>query len=213
MLNDIYDEEIDRVQNRKTPVTLGVDKKFYLRFGAFIALFSVLLSIYIGLMCFLLNIIFLFLGFVYSSPPIRIRKYPLSTSFIGIGAVIAFLMGYTPTEINSLIMKMIFILFVATTIGTNVKDLKDYEGDKRAGIKTLFTVFGKENGKKISSLLLFFSLLSPIILLPYPFYVGLFILLAVLSVVIFQKTEEFRLVIIIVLFMFILSVFGVLNSF
>ena len=110
-------------------------------------------------------------------------------------------------------MKMIFILFVVTTIGTNVKDLKDYEGDKRAGVKTLFTVFGKENGKKISSLLLFFSLLSPTILLPYPFYTGLFVLLAALSVIIFHKTEDFRLVIIIVLFILILSAFGVLNSF
>jgi 4-hydroxybenzoate polyprenyltransferase len=44
------------------------------------------------------------------------------------------------------------------------KDLKDYQGDLMNGVRTVFTVFGKKRGKKIVSICLGLSLLTPVML-------------------------------------------------
>jgi 4-hydroxybenzoate polyprenyltransferase len=53
---------------------------------------------------------------------------------------------------------------VALSTGSLTKDLKDYNGDLQNGIKTFFTIYGLEKGKRIVSLLLFLSLLIPLLL-------------------------------------------------
>ena len=56
------------------------------------------------------------------------------------------------------------IIFIAFSTGPAIKDLKDYEGDKKSGVKNIYTVFGMEQGLKIVSILLFVSFISPILL-------------------------------------------------
>jgi 4-hydroxybenzoate polyprenyltransferase len=80
-----------------------------------------------------------------------------------------------------------------------IKDLKDVEGDKVGNVKNIYTLFGKEKGNKITSVFLFLSLSSPILL--YHEILDFFVLmpLAALAGFTFVKFESLNLVIVLTL--------------
>lgn len=73
--------------------------------------------------------------------------------------------------------KYTFGILAIFLLAENMKNIKDIEGDKKEGIKTLPVVFGKRWGKLIVGFCLFLgSLLVPLIfyLNVYTLYVGIF---------------------------------------
>lgn len=197
ILNNIYDEGIDKTQKRLTPITAKLIKKSsYMRIAIFIASITIILSLILQNSIFLfLTIIYLFSATIYSAPPLRLRKYIFSTCFIGIGSIIAFLIGYLQPSfliVNSINIEIILILvviFFATSVGTVIKDMKDVEGDKNYGAKTIFTEFGLEKGKRISYILLFLSFISPVLLFSEFLDIIFFTFLAIIAVLMFRKFE------------------------
>jgi len=193
VVNNIFDENEDRATGMDTPITLNlISKKLYLRLGFLFLLisffFGVLLKNFILIILIFIAIV---LNFLYSVPPFRFKKYGVKSFFIGIGSVIVFLIGYSGDYTTS-IFHILILLFFSVSIGTIVADLKDFEGDKKYGIKTLFTVFGIEKGKKIASVFLFLSFLMPLYLFHSPLDIILFLTLGIFSVFIFMKSEEYR---------------------
>jgi len=62
------------------------------------------------------------------------------------------LSGYSllaPATLDYFPANIILFFIIFFTITFNFVDVKDYSGDKKSGIKTIPTIFGENNGKKI----------------------------------------------------------------
>jgi len=166
--NDIHDEAIDAVSNKNRPLVtkkLSVDdletaSKIFLIF-AFLSAYAS--SLYV--------LFFTCLGlsatFIYSNPPLRLKRFViLSSSFIGLACGSVVLEGFFLVNPDKAITAFPFSLFLAIivfhTALANMKDIKDFEGDNAAGIKTIPTLLGLEKSKKIiAGIICFFFLLTP----------------------------------------------------
>ncbi len=203
VLNNVFDYKIDATQKRETPITAGlISRKAYLEMGIIFGILAILMSLLMNSLVFvLITSLALAVSVVYSVPPIRIRDHVLSTWCIGIGSVFAFLIGYFAETGNPLsitfspnlsqnIIYLMIILFSAVTIGTSIKDIEDYSGDKKYGIRNLFTVYGKNKGKKITSSLLFLSFLTPVLLFHGLIDITMFLITATFAVIVFRKFEK-----------------------
>jgi homogentisate phytyltransferase/homogentisate geranylgeranyltransferase len=179
LLNHIYDIDIDKISGERRITSTDVLTIDQIKQIAIIfAILSILFSTLIGYEIFLLTVTALILGIVYSIPPIRLRNSILSSLFIGTGSVIAFFIGVlTPPFywtkgglklanpiIPSDAFPIALIIFISLSVGTVIKDLKNYEGDKNAGVRNIFTVYGLQKGLKIASVSLFISFVTPLIL-------------------------------------------------
>jgi 4-hydroxybenzoate polyprenyltransferase len=210
-LNNIYDVKIDSKKiETKNPLALGaITKKGYFDLITIYLINALFLSLLLGFTYFGLIIAFAFAGFIYSVPPLRMRNRMFSTLFIGIGSVIAFLVGFGNIFIPREILIILFVILFGTSLGTTVKDLRDYESEK-GKIKNLFTVYGKRKGKKIASILLLLSFLSPLLIFNNSLDIVFFSLFAFLSVLIFQKKEDYRFILILFFIIFVYSMFRII---
>lgn len=167
IINDIYDYDIDRITNKTRPLVKKILTKEDYRFAALvIAFFALSFSAILNLSIFLLTILGLILGVIYSIPPIRLRKTLTGNLVMGLSLVIIFMIGMLIANDVRLLYynrNLIFflLLFLFGTIITLTKDLKDIVSDSRFGIKNLFTILGKDKGKKIVLTLLFVVLNTP----------------------------------------------------
>ncbi|HEX7503561.1 MAG TPA: UbiA family prenyltransferase, partial [Acidobacteriota bacterium] len=134
---------------------------------------------------------------IYSAPPFRLRRRLFSSVFIGWGSVLAFLIGYwnrmkiVDVALPLLAAKIVAVIFVSFSIGSLTKDLKDYRGDSKNGIRNICTVYGYQTGKRIITGLLCFSLLTPILIYQQSFDLTFFILAAVFTSILFYASENY----------------------
>jgi 4-hydroxybenzoate polyprenyltransferase len=202
MINHVYDADIDSVGNKGRIIPKGLmSEKEVKELAVIFAILCVGIAFTVSFYAFVLMALGIFFGTIYSVPPIRIRDRVYGSMIIGIGSSIAFFLGFlTPGYVKVMhganagqIMRMFpeittdaliigGLIFVALTIGSLIKDYKDYEGDKQAGVKNIFTIYGLEKGVMITSvllpvpflclLLLFHTLVDIIILIPLGLVAG-----------------------------------------
>jgi homogentisate phytyltransferase/homogentisate geranylgeranyltransferase len=148
-INDIYDQNIDKVSNPGRPLIAGlISPREYAVSTAVFAVMSLMLAWAVSYWS--ASIIFYFLvyySFVYSAPPLRLRRYLfLPNILIGVCSLLCVLLGFSifgGFQTFSLFPKRTaFFIVLAFTLGSTVKDLKDYEGDRMEGITTLPTLLG-----------------------------------------------------------------------
>ncbi|MCJ7571098.1 MAG: UbiA family prenyltransferase [Candidatus Thermoplasmatota archaeon] len=170
---------------------------------------ALVLSASLGIWSFLLVVFGLFLGTIYSVNPIRLRDTAFSTMIIGAGSAIAFFIGYvTPAyiqemhgsnagkiiytypEITLQVLSIGLIIFMALTIGPLAKDYKDYQGDKKAGVKNIFTIYGVDKGVKIVSILLPITFFMLILLFNSLVDILIFIPLGLLAGFLFYRFKK-----------------------
>jgi 4-hydroxybenzoate polyprenyltransferase len=148
IINHIYDVEIDKISNPNRLLIKGMlTGSQAKRIATIFAIISVMLAFLLGFPLFPLGTgLALFFGYLYSAPPIRLRNKVFSTTIIGLGSSLAFLIGYVTsstfnqgyffpvwTSIINISSEVIFtgvIIFIVFTFGSMIKDLKDVEGDK-----------------------------------------------------------------------------------
>jgi len=171
LVNNVYDLPIDRISNPNRPLARGdIGPSLYLNLGLVFSVIALSVSIALWIIPFILTLISLLSSLAYSMPPLRLRKRLFSTLFIGWGSSMAFLIGYfnhtriSNISISSDALFLALLIFIAFSVGPLTKDLKDYEGDLKHGVKTFFTVYGIEKGTKIVAVLLGISLLIPLLL-------------------------------------------------
>lgn len=211
MVNHIYDIKIDRISNPQRVLPSGmltIDQGK--RVAVLFAILSVGFSSLLGIPFTLLAGVALVLGFIYSAPPIRIRNRIFSTFMIGLGCASAFLWGYlvpsayvldyvviwqSITSVSFDVLSIAIVIFIAFSVGPVIKDLKDFESDRRKDVKNIFTVFGMEKGLDIASILLFMSFFSPILLFHTVLDFLVLLPLAAVAVFIFRKFENMNFVI------------------
>ncbi len=164
-INDIEDKNIDTISNQNRPLinkSLTIsDLKIYNFFLLLIIIFS---SITLGYEIFSLIVIWNCAYFIYSSPPLRLKQYPIiSNLIIGSNGTIAIFIGIilSSGEIYYSKITNIFILTIILIISliSGVKDIKDIKGDKAENIKTIPVIFGEKRGKIIISIFVVLALI------------------------------------------------------
>lgn len=161
--NDLVDVGCDEISNKTRPLVSGIFKaEEYLRLGLVYLALSLLFALWVGDYCFGGTILFIVLYFLYSMPPLRLKRvFLLSSVIIGLEAVVAFLLGQVCLDekgtLNFIDMPLWLALFLAFFLASHVKDLKDIEGDRRCGIPTLPVLLGKARACKVIGCLVFAS--------------------------------------------------------
>ncbi|RLC78030.1 MAG: hypothetical protein DRJ03_15970 [Chloroflexi bacterium] len=175
MTNNLEDQNIDRWVNRKRPLVSGaIPRGDYKSITVAVGLLALTYALAVSYYTFFTILLFMGLYSLYSMPPIRFKRVPFfSKLVITINSLAFVIMGYAfaggeVIEFSPLIILWFLIFFTAAM---NFIDLKDYQGDKRAGIKTLPVLWGMEKSQRVIGL--FFALAY----VAAPFAVGQMILL------------------------------------
>ena len=161
--NDIYDYKIDAVSNQNRPLPSGAMNFDQFKFFAVVfSLLSLIGALILNFYFFILVLASLGLAFLYSSPPLRLKKIFLLNTFLIALAYLFFVMGgffvALPTAtVNDFPINIAVLTVLAVFLAGNFKDVKDFKGDKEQSIATIPSLFGLEKGKKIIGALLFVS--------------------------------------------------------
>jgi len=155
IFNDISDIHIDKISEPERPLPKNlISLKNYKKIGLFLLYISLSLAYCINISFFLILILINFVAYLYSNEPFRLKKYFLISNFsLGFIALFTFFLG-TSVYLEQLFFKFIpfsisFILFISITIISQIKDIKDYTGDKQNGIYNILTLTSFNSGKYI----------------------------------------------------------------
>jgi 4-hydroxybenzoate polyprenyltransferase len=163
VINDIFDIGCDKVSNIGRPlITQAINKDDYLNIGCVYLALGLLFSFWVSRTCTMITLLFIAFYFLYSAPPLRLKRFfPLSSFIIGIQATLAFAVGKLSFEENNAVAYyrnyLFWLVFIVFSLSSSVKDLKDIEGDKQTGVVTLPVLLGEENGRKLIAVLVFLS--------------------------------------------------------
>ncbi|KAL3701182.1 hypothetical protein R1sor_019204 [Riccia sorocarpa] len=173
-INQIYDVGIDKVNKPFLPVAAGdlsVSAAWALVIGL-AALGVGIVATNFGLLITSLYSFGLFLGTIYSVPPLRLKRFAVP-AFLIIATVRGFLLNfgvYYATRAalglsyqwsSSIVFITCFVTVFATVIAIT-KDLPDIEGDKKYNISTFATRFGVRNISFLGSGLLLMNYIGAV---------------------------------------------------
>jgi 4-hydroxybenzoate polyprenyltransferase len=157
--NDLVDESIDRISNPERPLVTGALTTEIMRDGARIALLSTLLGgLALGSYALFWLSVFTAAYYVYSAPPLRLKRVPvLSSFFIGLASVSFMLLGFYLVSYDQTLLafpgRLAFLVVASMMLLTNVRDLKDIDGDRAAGINTLPVILGDRRARRIMGIM------------------------------------------------------------
>ncbi len=161
--NNKEDYEIDKVTNTKRPHVKGeIPPGIYQKIGWLSLTISLMIAAAVSFKIVFLMAVFIGNYYLYSMPPIRFKRVPfLSKSVIGINSIVLMITGFiiVTLSMREFPREIIPIVVLMVTSASNFIDIKDYKGDKKAGIKTIPTIFGLKKGKLIIGTLFFLSAL------------------------------------------------------
>ena len=163
VINDIFDIECDKISNKDRTLVLGVlDGREYLKIGFVYLVFSLLFAFLVGDYCFSITLLSVVLSVLYSCPPFRLKRFfPLSSAFIGLEALVAFLLGQISLDkegiLNSAYNPLWCLIFLVFFLSSNIKDLKDTQGDRQCGIYSLPVLIGEAKARKLIAFFVFLS--------------------------------------------------------
>ncbi|MCC7160771.1 UbiA family prenyltransferase [Candidatus Nomurabacteria bacterium] len=179
--NDEVDIEIDRISNQERPL-VKEDSLFSLKewqdIKYLFLTYSLGFAFLSGLYSLVFVLLFIFVYHIYSTPPLKLKRFiGISSLLIAINALLAVWMGFflsAGTEkLSAFPGKYTFAILLIFLLVENVKNIKDIEGDKKEGIKTIPVIFGEKKGKMIIGCCLFLAA----ILVPFIFYFSIYTLL------------------------------------
>jgi 4-hydroxybenzoate polyprenyltransferase len=156
-LNQIFDVEIDKINKPHRPIPAGIlTKKQVLIISFSLSAVAGLLTIYLGVLYFLIAVTGLAIGAIYSIPQIYLKKNTfLSTMTIAVGyGILTFLTGWAVYKSITLIpLWLLSFLYFHEVFIIISKDFSDFKGDKKARLKTIPVLFGKLHGAILSFIL------------------------------------------------------------
>ncbi len=161
--NNLVDYDIDKISNPNRPlVKNAIPTDHYNRLAWISIALAVLYSLAAGFVSMFFIIIFIGIYYLYSMPPFRMKRIPIfSKMLIAFNSLVLFMSGYIfmggPLKLPFPIIAFALIGFTAVI---NFIDIKDYEGDKQVGIRTLPTMLGLKWGKLLIGL--FFVVVYPL---------------------------------------------------
>lgn len=153
MFNNIVDCDIDRISNPRRPLaSLSIPQNDYRNIALSVVCLSGVFGLGVNFQTFFFGFLLMGISLLYSLPPLRFKRIPIfSKLFISFSSLIVVMLGYIFAAGELLefphILTWYFLIFVSLSM--NFIDLKDYEGDKQAGILTLPVMFGLKRAKFI----------------------------------------------------------------
>lgn len=171
IINDYYDVKIDFI-NKPERVVIGrsIARRYAILFHVAFSFLGILIGVYLSLRVGALNILSVFLLWLYSN---NLKRLPL----IG-NVTVAFLTGLSIYMVevyyrtgNSLVLIYSSFAFFMTLIREIIKDMEDLKGDNTFGCKTLPIIWGIRKTKLVIYIIL--TVFSITVLVLNYFYVGL----------------------------------------
>jgi len=154
--NDISDISIDIISNKNRPlIEKKIRPKEYRNLSYFVLFFALVTAAFIDFFSVFFIACFIALYYVYSMPPLRFKRVPvLSKIVVSMNSLILVIWGYycAGMPLYEFPPNIILYFLVPITLAVNFIDIKDYEGDKEVGIKTLPTLLGLKGAKVVIGL-------------------------------------------------------------
>jgi len=153
--NDIVDEEIDAISDPARPLIANSLNKEDMKEASYLFLAATIISGFLaGYTALFFVLAFTALYYIYSVPPTRYKIIPFFSSFIiGLCCLTAVLAGFfllSPLKYVAIFPPQLALAVVVIfSLLANVRDMKDIEGDKKVGIKTVPIIFGDVWGPKV----------------------------------------------------------------
>jgi len=175
-LNDMADEDIDKVSNPGRPLITGSLSREDMKQTAFVSLVATLISGFLaGYTAFFFILAFNALYYIYSVPPTRFKLIPFFSSFIiSLCYLTAMFAGFflvSPVKyVSAFPPKFAVAVIVIIVLLSHARDMKDIEGDRAAGVKTVPVIFGDIWGPRVVG---FLSSLSYVLV---PVFLGMHLL-------------------------------------
>jgi 4-hydroxybenzoate polyprenyltransferase len=202
-INDVYDYEADQINPKKGDLMGGFIEgsalepayHSYIKRVSFLVISLLLLTSFLTLSVtnVLGMLLLVFFSYFYSAPPLRFKERPPLDSFTnGMGYFFApFLLGFSfsGSITNNVDVLIDVILITICVMGIHAYSaIGDYTADKKAGLKTFATVFGKR-GAALFALLAFIitffvAKVSPLIRPVTYYHVGICIVLFFITLVV-----------------------------
>lgn len=171
IVNDSYDTAIDTITNPQRPlIETTIPEPIYRVFGIILFLVSLIFSGIVSFSALLILFSYQALAWLYSAPPLRLKKYPgiatLVAALCGILVLIAGFVTVAPShDVVSLPMPLLWYLFLSYFLVLPIKDFKDIAGDKKDHIYTIPVLLGENIAKHvIGSLTFLLFAFSPLVL-------------------------------------------------
>lgn len=170
--NDIYDEESDRLTpNKNRPLIQGVFAlSEYKTAGWTLFAASVFFAAIVNFKIALFLIVYQAIAWIYSCPPLRLKRFAFISTFISSMAFLmilfsGFVLVSPDQSIKSLPFSIIALLVIGCTLAIPIKDFKDIEGDKKNGVWTIPVLFGEYWGKVAAGSGFFLSFILSVLIL------------------------------------------------
>ena len=144
-LNDYYDLEIDRINKRTDRPLVRGDLSPKTALNIFYLLFplGLLCSYFVNMTCFLIALITALISVLYDAKMKKIKlignfyiAYIMAIPFVFGGATVLGNNAFSLEAINPVIYIIALIAFLAGAGREIMKDVMDFEGDKRQGVKS-----------------------------------------------------------------------------
>jgi 4-hydroxybenzoate polyprenyltransferase len=167
--NNIEDIEADRISNPDRPLVKGkVATGLYFRVGLISLLIALVIAAITDLRI-LAGVSAISLGyFIYSCRPLRLKRIPFLSKFIiGINSLVVALAGFSLAGggVSDFPFLWAVYILIPLALSANFIDLKDVEGDKATGIKTLPVIFGETRARQMIAFFTFCSYVMAALLL------------------------------------------------
>jgi homogentisate phytyltransferase / homogentisate geranylgeranyltransferase len=163
-INDLEDIDIDKISNKNRPLISGsMNKQDMKDIGTFWLTTSLIGSWCAGFYPFFMSLVYICAYYIYSSPPLRLRRFPLVPNFLiavaGLSTIQAgFFFSSMYKEYQVFPISLSIGILIMIFLAINTKDMKDVEGDSKNGIMTIPTMF-PEKGPVIVGICFALSLL------------------------------------------------------
>lgn len=173
-VNDIVDIAIDEVSNPDRPLIKGeMTRSAMSELNVFFLTLSLVAAFVAGEACFLLICAFTAAYYIYSAPPLMLKRAPvLATFLISLACLSSALAGYSLASQGGRLAgfppRLALLIVAGFTFAGTLKDIKDIDGDRAAGIATIPVLLGERRGKVAVGLLTAVCLWSVPLILDLP---------------------------------------------
>ncbi len=170
--NDLHDRDADRINDPHSPLVNGrLTEGAVSATGTVSAFVALFLALCVGYAPFLLMIVCLFLAWVYSAPPLRLKRWPIvATLALAVLSLLSAAIGFSlfAQEMTPLVFprRIACLLLLGITLGFCAKDIKDAQGDRETGVVTLATLMRERPARVVAAALVAAAYLQVLAFLP-----------------------------------------------
>jgi geranylgeranylglycerol-phosphate geranylgeranyltransferase len=162
IVNNIIDVNLDKINKPMRPLPSGRITINEAKFLAFLCIgLSLLFAYFINFISFVIIIAFNIISFLYSVPPIRLKRFLFSDNILGgiLYAVFPFLIIWSLSAGDFPIIFMILFLGLIFSI-VSIKDIEDMYGEKKYGFSSIPIHIGIKKTIMVSISIILFLLLT-----------------------------------------------------